>query len=156
MQGQYTAGFFEDNNSFAVLAGGGHRSDGNAGVFVLGQQMVYRPNGVGSTQGLTVWGAWAYTSKQSVSPMPVFAGGGFSYEGLIKPRKSDIVSAGVIYGKTSAFIPYATSAKLLEINYQWIPKRYITVIPDFQYIWNPTGTNSSSSAVCGIQLNVTF
>jgi porin len=156
MQGQYTAGFFEDNNAFATLPLRNLSSNGNSGVFFLGQQMVYRPEGPGTTEGLTVWAAGTYSSKQLVSSMPVFGGAGFSYEGLIKQRKTDIVSVAWIYGKTSTFIPGATAAKMLEANYQWVPTRYITVIPDFQYIRRPTGTSGPGSAVLGVQVNVTF
>jgi porin len=156
MQGRYTAGFFEDNNAFAVLPHGAFKRDGNAGVFILGQQMVYRPDGPGTARGLTLWGAWEYSPKQSVSSMPVFGGAGLSYEGLIKARKQDIVSVGWIYGKTSTFIPDASSAKLLEVNYQWVPKRYLTIIPDFQYIVDPAGTNVANAAVFGVQSNLTF
>jgi porin len=156
MPGQYTAGFFEDNNAFATLPLENRRSDGNSGIFILGQQMLYRPEGPGTSEGLTVWAAWTYSSKQLVSSMPVFGGAGFSYEGLIKQRKKDIVSVAWIYGKTSMFIPSATAAKMFEANYQWAPTRYITVIPDFQYIWRPTGTSGPGSAVLGLQMNVTF
>lgn len=155
-QGQYTAGFFEDNNSFATLPNGNTKSDGNSGVFILGQQMVYRPEGPGTSQGLTIWGAWAYSSKQLVSPMPVFGGAGLSYEGLVKKRKSDITSAGWIYGETSKYIPNAAAAKLFEANYQWMAKRYMTVIPDFQYIWNANGTKETGAAVLGVEVNLTF
>jgi len=154
--GQYTVGFFEDNNAFATLPLGNLGSNGNSGVFILGQQMVYRPAGPGTTEGLTVWAAGTYSSKQLVSSMPVFGGGGFSYEGLVGKRKTDILSFAWIYGKTSTFIPAATAAKMLEVNYQWVPTRYVTVIPDFQYIWRPTGTSGPGSAVLGVQLNVTF
>ncbi len=156
MQGQYTAGFFEDNNGFSVLPQGTSKSDGNHGFFLLGQQMVYRPNGPGTSQGLTIWGAWEYSPKQLVSPMPVFGGAGASYQGLIKKRKQDIVSAGWIYGKTSQFIVNGTSAKLWEVNYQWVPRRYLVIIPDFQYILNPTGVATANAAVFGVQLNLTF
>jgi porin len=155
-QGQYTAGFFEDNNSFATLPNGNTKSDGNSGIFILGQQMVYRPEGPGTSQGLTIWGAWAYSSKQLVSPMPVFGGAGLSYEGLIKKRKSDITSVGWIYGETSKYIPNASAAKLFEANYQWMAKRYMTVIPDFQYIWNTNGAKETGAAVLGVQVNLTF
>jgi porin len=154
--GQYTAGFFADDNSFTTLPYGAAQSNGNAGVFVLGQQMVYRPGGPGTSQGLTVWGAWAYCSKQLVSSMPVFGGAGFSYEGLIKKRKNDTVNAGWIYGKTSRYIPSASAAKLFEANYQWMAKRYLTLVPDFQYIWNTSGTNGSAAAVLGLQATLTF
>ena len=155
-QGQYTVGFFEDNNSFATLPNGNQKSDGNSGVFVLGQQMCFRPGGRSTSQGLTIWGAWTYSSKQLVSSMPRFGGAGFSYEGLIKKRANDIVSAGWIYGKTSVYIPNASAAKLFEANYQWVAKRYITVVPDLQYIWNTTGTNGSAAFVLGLQVNLTF
>jgi carbohydrate-selective porin OprB len=156
MQGQYTAGFFEDNNAFATLPLGNRSSNGNSGVFILGQQMVYRPEGPSTSEGLTVWAAGTYSSKQLVSSISLFGGAGFSYEGLIKRRKTDIRSVAWIYGKTSTFIPAATVAKMLEVNYQWVPARYITVIPDFQYIWRPTGTNGPGSAVLGVQVNVTL
>jgi porin len=156
MQGQYTAGFFEDNNAFAGLPDGKSKTDGNSGFFLLGQQMVYRPQGPGTTQGLTIWGAWTYGSKQLVNPMPVFGGAGLSYEGLFRKRKHDIVSAGWIYAQTSKYIPNASATKLFEANYQWIPKPYVTVIPDFQYIWNATGTNATGAAVVGLQVNLTF
>jgi carbohydrate-selective porin OprB len=154
--GQYTAGFFADNNSFATLPDGTSQSDGNAGVFVLGQQMVYRPGGPGTSEGLTIWGAWAYSSKQLVSSMPVFGGAGLSYEGLIKKRKQDSVNVGWIYGKTSKYIPGASAAKLFEANYQWVAKRYLTLVPDFQYIWDTNGTNGSGAAVLGLQATLTF
>ena len=156
MQGQYTAGFLEDNNAFAVLPHGSSKSDGNHGFFLLGQQMLYRPGGPGTSQGLTVWGAWEYSSKQLVSSMPLFGGVGASYEGLIKQRKQDIVSVGWIYGKTSQYIVNGSSAKLWEVNYQWVPRRYLTIIPDFQYILNPTGVTAANAAVFGVQMNLTF
>jgi len=156
LPGQYTAGFFVDNNAFTTLPLRDLSSDGNSGVFVLGQQMVYRPAGPGTTAGLTIWGAWTYSSKQLVSSMPVFGGAGCSYEGLIKQRPRDTVNVGWIYGKTSTFIPGAVAAKMLEVNYQWEPKRYITVTPDFQYVWHPTGTNEAGTAVLGVQVSVTF
>lgn len=155
-QGQYTVGFFEDNNSFTTVPNSNRKSDGNSGVFVLGQQMLSRPESPGTSQGLTIWGAWAFSSKQLVSPMPVFGGAGLSYEGLIKKRKHDIVSAGWIYGKTSKYIPHGSAARLFEANYQWIAKSYITVIPDFQYIWNTNGANGMGAAVLGVQVNLTF
>ncbi len=156
MQGQYTVGFFEDSNSFATLPDGSSKSNGNAGAFLLGQQMIYRPDGPGTSRGLTVWAAWAYSPKQLVSPMPVFSGTGVSYEGLLRRRKHDIVSAGWIYGKTSSWIANGSSSRLIEVNYQWVPKRYLNVSPDFQYIWDPTGKPGRGAAVFGVQVYLTF
>ncbi len=156
MPGQYTVGFFEDNDAFAILPMRNLSSKGNSGVFILGQQMVYRPEGPGTMEGFTIWAAGTYSAKQLVSSMPLFGGAGCSYAGLFPQRKKDILSVAWIYGKTSALIPAATAAKMLEVNYQWVPAPYITVIPDFQYIWRPMGTSGPGSAVFGLQVNVTF
>jgi porin len=156
MTGQFTGGFFEDNNVFPVLPDSATTSQGNAGIFLMGQQMLYRPDGPGTNRGLTVWGAWAYSWKQRVSAMPAYVGSGFSYEGVIARRPRDIASIGWVYGTTSNAIPNATPAKLLEANYQFAATRYLNVTPDFQYIWSPAGTPTSSVAVFGVKLNLTF
>jgi porin len=154
--GQFTGGFFEDNNVFPVLAVSGTTSQGNAGIFLMGQQMLYRPGGPGTNGGLTVWAAWAYSWKQRVSAMPTYVGTGLSYEGVVWRRPRDIASVGWVYGTTSNAIPSATPAKLLEANYQFTVTRYFNVTPDFQYIWSPAGTPSPGAAVFGARLNITF
>ena len=47
------------------------------------------------TRGATVWGTGALNSKQIISPVPTFWGAGLSYEGLMRARKNDTVSAGL-------------------------------------------------------------
>ena len=154
--GQYTAGFFEDNNAFTTLANAAVKSQGNAGLFVLGQQMVYRPHGPGTPQGLMIWGAYTYTSRQVIDSMPIYGGAGLSYQGLFHSRSRDITSVGWAYGLTSKYIQNASYSNMLEVNYQWFPKRYLTIIPDFQYLLNPKGTISSNAAVFGVQVNLVF
>jgi len=154
--GQIAAGFLHSNNSFPYLNNPLGHNDGYSGVYLLGQQMVFRPDGPGTSRGATIWGAWTFNSKDLVSRIPSFWGAGLSYEGLIKKRKRDIVSAGYIYGKTSRYIPNASAAKLFEANYQWVAKRYVIVVPDFQYIWDTTGTNGTGALVLGVQVNLTF
>jgi porin len=156
MSGEFTGGFFEDNNVFPVLPDSVATSPGNAGIFLMGQQMLYRPDGPGTNRGLTVWGAWAYSWKQRVSAMPTYVGAGLSYEGVIAGRSRDLASIGWVYGTTSNAIPSATPAKLLEANYQFTVTRYFNVTPDFQYIWSPAGTPSPSAAVFGARLNIIF
>jgi carbohydrate-selective porin OprB len=153
--GEFTAGFFYDTNNFAVLPNQIITTGVNYGVFLMGQQKVWEPSR-GDPEGLTLWGAGTWSPKQIVSPMPWFAGAGLSYQGLIRPRKDDIVSAGWWYGKTSRFIPGSAAAQMIEVNYQWVPSRYVNIIPDFQYIWRPSGFPSAATAVVGIQLNLTL
>jgi carbohydrate-selective porin OprB len=155
-QGEYTLGVITDNNSFPTLPDGRSRSGGYTGLFAMGQEMVYQPDGPGSTRGFTVWGSWAYNSKPITSPIPLFWGSGGSYQGLIRRRKNDIVSAGWIYGQISNYVPNSTAEQILELNYRCALRRFLSVTPDLQYIWKPDGRSVPSVAVVGIQLSVAF
>ena len=155
-QGEYTLGVITDNNSFPTLPDGEAKTGGYTGVFAMGQEMVYQPDGPGTTRGLTVWGSWAYNSKPIISPIPLFWGAGASYQGLIPKRKDDAISAGWIYGQISNYVPDTTAEQVLEVNYRWLYRRFLVVTPDFQYIWKPGGYSVPGVAVAGVQLSVTF
>jgi porin len=154
--GLYTVGLLHSNNAFASLANEDSESSGYSGEYALGQQMVYRPDGPGSSRGATLWGAWTRSSKEVISRMPLFWGTGLSYQGLIPARPNDIVSAGFIDGRASKFIPVPSSEQLFEVNYQWRHSRYMTVMPQFEYVWKKGGSNPAGTAVAGIQLAVTL
>jgi porin len=155
-QGEYTLGLITDNNSFPTLPDGQANSGGYAGVFAMGQEMVYQPDGPGTSRGLIVWGSWAYNSKPLISPIPLFWGAGASYQGLIPARKNDVVSAGWVYGQVSNFVPATSAQQVLEVNYRWQYRRFLAITPDFQYIWKPGGYNLPGLAVAGVHAAVTF
>jgi porin len=155
-QGEYTVGFLGDNNSSVDLSSGKTNSGGYWGVFVQGQEVVYQPDGPGTSRGLTVWGSGTYNSKPVISPIPLFLGAGASYEGLIPARKKDVLSAGWIYGRVSSSIPATSAEQVFELNYSLRFGRFLVFTPDFQYIWNPGGYSGPGAAVVGVQAAVTF
>ncbi len=155
-QGEYTLGLISDNNSFPALPNGMSTSGGYTGAFAMGQEMVYQPDGPGTSRGLTIWGSWAYNAKPLISIVPLFWGAGASYQGLIKARKNDIVSAGWIYGKVSNLEPNTNAEQVLELNYRWQYRRFLAITPDFQYVWSPGGHSVPGVAVLGMQASVTF
>jgi len=53
--GQLTVGYLHSNNSFPSLVGPTEHSDGYSGAYLMGQQMVFRPDGPGTSRGATVW-----------------------------------------------------------------------------------------------------
>ena len=153
--GQYSLGAFYDSNRFASVAGGTATSNGNYGVYAMAQQMVYREDLPGQ-QGLTVWGTASYSSKQNVSLLPLFTGGGLSYEGPIPRRDRDTASAGWFYGKLSGYVPSTTAEQVLEANYTFTITRAVSLGADFQYVRRPGGYNVTGAAVLGAVLGVTF
>jgi carbohydrate-selective porin OprB len=150
--GQITVGFLHSNNSFPLLINPGESSDGYSGVYLMGQQMISRPDGPGTSRGATVWGSWAFNSKDIVSPVPVFWGAGLSYEGLIPARKNDIVSVGLIRAEASKYAPPTNGEEFLEFNYQWTHSRYLTITPHGQYLWKQGSSNGRNATVLGIQI----
>jgi porin len=154
--GQITVGFLHSNNSFPSLLSPQEHSDGYSGAYVMGQQMVFRPGGPGSSRGATVWGSWALNSKDIISPVPVFWGGGLSYEGLIPARKDDTISAGLIRAEASKYAPSSNAEQLLELNYQWSHSRYLAVTPHAEYLWKRNSQDRRNATVLGIQISLTL
>jgi carbohydrate-selective porin OprB len=154
--GQITAGFLHSNNGFPSLSNLAEMQNGYSGGYLMGQQMVFRPDGPGSSRGATVWAAWARNSKQVISPVPEFWGGGLSYEGLIPSRKNDVLSIGLIRVEASKYAPPTYSEDLLELNYQWNHSRYLTISPHGQYLRNRENHDSRRATVLGIQLALTL
>jgi carbohydrate-selective porin OprB len=154
--GQITAGFLHSNNGFPSLSNPAELQNGYNGGYLMGQQMVFRPDGPGSSRGATVWAAWARNSKQIISPVPEFWGGGLSYEGLIPRRKNDVLSIGLIRAEASKYAPPTYSEDLLELNYQWNHSRYLTISPHAQYLRNRESDDSRRATVLGIQLALTL
>jgi len=156
MPGQFTVGFLHTNNSFPLLNNPLNHSDGYSGVYVMGQQVVYRPGGPGTSQGATVWGTWTYTSKDLISPVPLFWGSGLSYTGLIPARKNDVVSLGLVRAEASVYVPALGTEQVLELNYQWVHSRYLTITPHGQYLWLHNNSQKQNATVLGIQLAITL
>jgi carbohydrate-selective porin OprB len=154
--GQITAGFVHSNDSFPSLLNPLLHSDGYSGGYLMGQQMVFRPDGPGTSRGATVWAAWALNSKQIVSPIPVFWGAGLSYEGLIRRRKNDMVSLGLIRSEASKYASTMNAEDLLELNYEWNHSRFLTITPHAQYLWKMQSRDGRNATVLGIQLALTL
>ncbi|HUK42215.1 MAG TPA: carbohydrate porin, partial [Candidatus Acidoferrales bacterium] len=130
---------------------------GTYSVYAQFQQMVYRDGDAGSQRGLTICGEAAIAPKSSVNTMPYFVGGGFSYQGAIPRRDSNIASFGVIYGSFSRYIPHTTAETVIEANYQITLRRWLSITPDLQYVVKPSGSSAISNAfILGTQVVINF
>ena len=91
-----------------------------------------------------------------MSLLPLFTGGGLSYQGLIPRRERDTAALGWFYGKLSGYVPATTAEQVLEANYTLSITRAIFLGGNFQYVWKPSGYNVPGGAVLGAVLGVTF
>ena len=157
LPGQYSFGGFYNSNRFTSLKNPGSTKSGLYSIYGLFQQMVYRDGGASSQKGLTVWAEAAIAPKSTVSTMPYFMGGGLSYQGAIPRRDDDIVSAGVIYGTFSRYIPHTTAETVIEANYQVTLTSWLSITPDIQYVIRPSGSSAIRNAlVLGMQVAISF
>jgi porin len=157
LPGFYAVGGMYDSSRFSRVSDAGGSETGNAGVYAMFQQMVYRDGGPGSQQGLTLWGEVAMTPRQSVSPLPWFGGGGLSYQGLVPGRESDVASLGVIHGAFSRDLRGTTAETVVEANYQLFLTGGLSIMPDLQYVIRPGGDRSIKNALLlGAQVSISF
>ena len=157
LPGQYSFGGLYDSNRFASLSKTNASGSGTYSIYGLFQQMIYRDGDASSQKGLTVWAETAIAPKANVNTMPYFVGGGLSYQGAIPGRYNDIASAGVIYGAFSRYLPRTTAETVVEVNYQIILKRWLSITPDLQYIIRPSGSSAIGDAlVLGAQVVISF
>ena len=157
LPGRYRMGGYHDSNQYASLTNPARRQTGNYGVFVLGEQMVYRDGGPGSARGLSLFGGLIYAPDQRINPLPWFATAGASYRGLVPGRDRDTAAFALYYGGFSRDLPGQTYELALEWTYGIALTRWLTVQPDVQYVINPNGRSSVGSAVVvGTQLAVEF
>ena len=79
--------------------------------------------------------------------MPYSVSAGLSYQGLLPGRENDIASLGTIYGAFSRYIPRTTGETVIEVNYQFTFPRWLSIMPDLQYVIRPSGS-SDRKRVC--------
>ena len=157
LPGFYAVGGMYDSSRFSRVSEAGGTETGNAAVYAMFQQMVYRDGGPDSQKGLTLWGEVAVTPRPSVSPLPLFGGVGLSYQGAIPGRASDVASVGVIHGAFSRDLPGTTAETVIEANYQFALTGGVSIMPDLQYVIRPGGVRAVGNAfVLGAQVTLSF
>jgi porin len=157
LPGRYRLGAYYDSNQYASLNHPGRQQTGNYGLYVMGDQMVFREGGPGSSRGLSLFGALIYAPSASINPLPLFASVGATYSGLVPTRDRDIAAFAMYYGGFSRYLPGQTYEMVLEWTYAIAVGRRLTIQPDVQYVINPGGVSSVGNAVVlGLQIGIEF
>lgn len=157
LPGRYRLGGYYDSNAYGVLDNPDRQQTGNYGLYLLGEQMVYRDGGPGSPRSLSLFGALVYAPQWRINSMPWYASAGATYRGLVPGRDNDRAAFSVFYEGFSRDLPGQTYELVLEWTYAISVAPWLTVQPDVQYVINPGGRSSVGNAVVvGAQLFVEF
>jgi porin len=157
LPGNVTIGGYYDSSDYESFADPDDEREGNYGLYVLLDQMLYREGGAGSTQGLTSWAAFTVAPVQSANTLPFFAAGGLVYQGLLQGRGDDTTNLGVYYGRFSDNLAEQTFETVVEVNHRFQLAPWLYVTPDFQYVFRPGGGDAEAdAAVLGGEIGIDF
>ena len=164
LRGTYKLGGFYDSKSFDDLRGG-DKHHGNYGAYAIADQQVWREGAGGDAgaQGLGVFGRIAFApADRNLVAFDTEAG--VTYTGLLPGRDGDVLGVGVVFAKVSSAArdaldePFPTHHEtVLEVSYQASINDWLTVQPDFQYVFNPGAVSGARNAVvAGLRFSLNF
>ena len=149
---------------------------GRTFVYLQGQQMLFQAQ-PGSPRGVYAFGAAMFGASGSEQEEKYSVVGGAVWQGPVASRPSDYLGAAINFGQyTNAYLQseYRTRVAeggtqypkknlvMIELNYNVRVNRWLSVMPDFQYIIHPNGQgykpypkeNLPNAAVFGAQFYI--
>jgi porin len=150
----------------------------NYGFYFVADQMLYRvphsdfplsPDNKGeqtaaaspTNKGLGVFAHIGYVPESS-SFINFYLDGGLSYKGLIPTRDHDVLGVAFAYGHLSTNAQDNEERSnpgyeiVFEATYQIELAPWLSVQPDLQYVFHPSGTDIANALVLGARTTVSF
>jgi porin len=136
-------------------------------VYLTGQQrLTRRPEGASdSHQGLWAFLALTYAPPK-MNTLEYFADAGLLYFGLLPNRPNDEIGLFGLFGQFSSdlrdaerasHMPAMTHEAIIEANYMYNVTPSLTIQPDVQGVFRPTGTGLiSDTLVLAVQASITL
>lgn len=169
---------YKDNNGQpAVLSGNDYRSDSSRhGFWWVGKQQLTSVNGDAS-RGLTLTSSVSFYDK-ATTPVDSYQKVSLIYQGPFDARPADALGFGVarvhassrfLRNATTAnaqsglsyvdtgYVPEQHSMYVAELNYRVQATRWLSVMPNLQYVKHPDGVREVANAlVLGVQVQSQF
>ncbi|GHB29771.1 porin [Pseudovibrio japonicus] len=154
LPGQYRFGGYFDTSDYMRFSDPERIVAGNWGLYLLGNQMVYREQ---MDQGLSLWGFFSVAPRQSINLFPYSANGGAYYQGLFNGRDGDITAGAFYLGVFSDDLPGQSYELVFELNHRFQFSEWFFTTVDGQYVLNPNGqTDIPDAWVVGFEMSVDF
>ena len=105
-----------------------------------------------------VWANASLGLNSDVQQIPMFYAGGWVGKGLFRNRPDDTVVLGFSHASWSPSVPTdQVWESIVELGYQFALGDNITLQPNLQMVFNPSGTGSVPDAlVLGMQMSLLF
>jgi porin len=116
--------------------------NGDYGYYgIIDQQLVQFDNAEHSSIAVFLQYGWVPAERNTVTG---YLGGGLHMHGIIPARPVDSLGLGIAQAKT-----HLNSETVYELTYRFVATDWLTVRPDFQWIQNPGGDATVSTANVG-------
>lgn len=143
------------SRQWAHLGGSGAEHDGNHGVYLGFDQMLWMESAdLSAAQGLGMLLQYAW-AMEDVNPVPHFFGAGLIYRGLIPARDEDVTGLGVAHAIFSDHLEDTSPETAIELFHKIQLTPYVTLQPDLQFIAHPGGTERDAF-VAGLRFEATL
>ena len=161
LSGTCKLGGFYDTATFDNPDGNGNRR-GEYAFYVIADQEIWHEPG-DPDQGLRIFGRIG-AAPSDRSTVPFYFDAGLNYQGLLASRDKDLCGIGVSYTKLGNDLQDENGSPaeshhetIIEASYQAVITSWLSVQPDFQYVFNPGGTGRRQNAVvAGLRVTVNF
>jgi len=161
LSGTYKLGGFCNTATFDQVNGNGTCSGEYAFYAIADQEIWHEPGD--PDQGLRLFGRIG-AAPADRSTVSFYFDSGLNYQGLLPSRDKDICGLGLSYTKLSNDLVDSNGLPveshhetILEMSYQAVITPWLTLQPDFQYIFNPGAVGHQQNAiVAGLRFTVNF
>ena len=162
LRGVYKVGAFYHSADFDDFENASRQHTGDFGAYFIVDQQLWRKPG-SEDQGLSGFLRIGGTPADR-NTVPFYCDCGFNYKGLFQGRDQDIVGIGFSYTSLSSSKASDSDGSftshhetILEATYKVVIKDWLSIQPDFQYIFTPGGDrNAQNAVVAGIRFNLTY
>jgi porin len=175
LPGDLRLGGYYDNSDApdlgAPVNGPQELMSGRWGLYLLGDQMIWREGGPSSNRGLTLFAAFTYADP-GTAIIQYFWEAGLVKQGTFAGRDDDSIGLAVsqmfvssslvnAQGQANTTDPASVDVQSyemdIEVNYRAQVAPWFTLMPNLQYVVRPGGVTSTPNAfVVGLQAAVTF
>ncbi len=144
--GVYKIGGYYDTQDFEELSNPLQEKNGNFGLYLIAEQMIYSEGNKVIEQGLIPFITLTIAPTSEINPIPFFFSTGLVYQGLFSGRDEDTTSFGLAYGNFSRDLAGRDFEMVMEITHNFVITPWLNVQPDFQYIVHPGGDDDIPNA----------
>jgi porin len=157
LPGNYRFGGWHHTHRFPSTASPGQFKQGNFGLYVSCDQMLYRenPSDDGDLQGLGCFVQYGYAPYDRTT-LEDYVGGGLLYDGPFRGRDEDTVGLAVghcLFSRNLTRTQGLTTETSIELFYKAHVKHWLRIQPEMQFIANPGGKNRDA-LVTGVRVEV--